>query len=354
MVLRIIPPAAFMLKLIASALLAAALLLAPPSKAQCDSSAFYLATIDTTALYDSLLQELQMLGLAGKGPKSYFDINVGFGNGNFAWQNAALAQNTGQLFYTGGLGYYHKSGLSLSGGANLTNNNGKASIYQSYISPAYDFRNRKLATGISFYRYFNQQDLSFYLSPLVNELYSYFTLRNTWLQPKLAVDYAWGTYDELAGLQFIDTVRFRRFAPIVRYLSRQNRIANVSDLSLMFSLRHDFIATAKDGSDRFFRYSPSVLLLAGTATYGTNTPLNSLTGPRMTNLTNVRLFNELYGQAFTPPDQQFSLQNLNITNAAMLGIGKWYLQGQLVLSYLIPKAQSGWNVFFNLTTGFTL
>jgi hypothetical protein len=343
-----------MSKLIALALISAALLLAPPSNAQSDSSAFYLATIDTAALYDSLLQELRMLGLAGRRPQSYFDINVGLGNGNFAWRNAALSQHTGQLFYTGGLGYYHKSGISLSGGVNLTNNNGNASIYQSYISPAYDFRNRKLATGISFYRYFNQRDLSFYVSPLVNELYGYFALRKNWLQPKLAIDYAWGTYDELAGLQLIDTVRFRRFAPIVRYLSRQNRIAKVSDLSLMFSLRHDFVTTAKDGSDRFFRYSPSVLLLAGTATYGTNTPLNSLTGPRMANLTNVQLFTGMYGQAFTPPNQQFSLQNLNITNSAMLGIGKWYLLGQFVLTYLIPREQSGWQVFFNMTTGLTL
>lgn len=338
--------------LFVTGIIAVCLFFSPAAKAQQDTAIDYAALgVDTTALYDSLLNELRMLGLAGASKKSYFDVNVGMGNGTFALQNASFDVSTNHIFYNAGLGYYHKSGLSVSAGANFTNSNGSLSVYQQYISPAFDFRNKKVAAGISYFHYFNKKDVDFYISPLVNELYAYTVLKKSWLQPKLALDYAWGQYDELEGLKFIDTVRYRRFAPIVRYLSRQQRIANVSDFSIMFSVRHDFIHTSEKHPKLFFRYTPSLLVLGGTATYGSNTPLNSLNGPRMTNLTNVQYFQSLYGDAFTPPSTSFALQNFNITNAAMLGVGAFYIQGQLTLSYIIPKAQSRWNTFFNLTTG---
>lgn len=333
-------------------LLVVALTVSPAANAQQDSAIDYAALgVDTTALYDSLLNELRMLGLAGASKKSYFDVNVGLGNGTFALQNASFEVNTNHIFYNAGMGYYHKSGLSVSAGANITSSNGSLSIYQMYLSPAFDFSNKNLAAGISYFHYFNKKDVDFYISPLVNELYAYTVLKKLWLQPKLALDYAWGQYDELAGLKFIDTVRYRRFAPIVRYLSRQQRIANVSDFSIMFSLRHDFIYTPPKHSKLFFRYTPSLLVLGGTASYGSNTPLNSLNGPRMTSLTNIKYFQQLYGSSFTPPSSNFAVQNFNITNTAMFGAGAWYIQGQMTFSYFIPKAQSRWNTLFNVTTG---
>jgi hypothetical protein len=188
----------------------------------------------------------------------------------------------------------------------------------------------------------------------VNEIYSYVVYKKWWLQPKLAIDYAWGTYDELASIKTIDTVRYRRFAPIVRYLSKQNTLAKVSDISFIFTLRHDFIATPKNNYKQFFRYTPSVLLLAGTSTFGTNTPLNSLNSPRLATNTDVQFFRRLYESSLQPPESKFQFQNLNITQSAAYYFSKIYIQGQLVLSYIMPASQSRWNVFYNIGTGINL
>ncbi len=343
-----------MKKLLHYSFLLGLLVQAPAAKAQDTSQAQWLAAIDTTALYDSLLQELRLLGLTGPRPKSFFDVNVGVGNGSFALQNASFDVETDHLFYMTGFGYYHKSGLSLSGGLNLTGETGKASLFQGFVAPAYDYQSKSIATGISYFHYFNKKDVSFYVSPLVNELYSYLVFKKGWLVPKLAFDYGWGTYNQLDNLKLVDTVRYRRFAPIVRYLSKQEGTARINDFSVMFSVRHDFIWRPTGTKAQYFKYTPSIMLLAGTARYGTNTPLASLSGPRMANMTIVQLFTELYGSAFAPVEDAFALQSFNISQMAMYGVGKWYVQGMLTLSYFVPKEQSKWNAFFNVTTGISL
>jgi hypothetical protein len=295
-----------------------------------------------------------MLGLAGVEPKSFFDVNLGLGNGTFALQNRNFEVKTNHIFYNAGLGYYHKSGFSLSGGLNVTNDSGNLILFQGHISPAFDLQTKSLAFGISYFHYFNRKNLSFYISPLVNEFFTYVVFKKGWLVPKLAFDYAWGTYDQLDNLKYIDTVRFRRFAPIVRYLSKQESNAAVHDFSVMLSVRHDFTTRLGGSSVQFFRYTPSLLLLAGTSTYGTNTPLGSLNGPRMSTLANVQLFQDLYGNAFEPVKNDFAFQHFNISQTVMYTVGKWYLQGMLNCSYIIPKEQSKWNVFFNVSTGISL
>jgi hypothetical protein len=331
------------------------LLAITPLRAQeADSLASWKAEVDTLALYDSLLNELQLLGLVGGGSRSVLDVNLGMGNGSFALQNSKYGANSAQFFYTAGLGYYHKSGLSLSGGLNVTSDSNVLKVYQGYVSPAYDFSSSSVAAGVSYYKYFNASNTGFYISPLVNEVYAYFTYRKSWLQPKIAFDYGWGTYNELANLQFIDTVRFRRLARLVRYLSQQDASAPVSDFSIIASVRHDFLFLSKKNEKNFFRYAPGLQVMAGTATYGTNTPLNSLNGPRLANLAEVRFFQENFAAAFAPPEQSFAFQNINLSQMAMYGIGKWYLQGQLVLSYILPKESAGWRLFFNVTTGIGL
>ena len=331
------------------------LLARAPLHAQDTSSVLSDAVgIDTTAFYDSILHELRTLGLLGNGRRSFVDVNAGLGNGSFALQNQGTEVQTGHLFFNTGVGYYHKSGLSLSSGFNFTSDQGRFTLYQAYVSPSYDYQSHSVAFGFSAYRYFNQPDLSFYVSPLVNELYGYVAYRKWWLQPKLAIDYGWGKYDELEALQFIDTNRYRRFAPVVRYLSRQERMATVSDFSLLLTLRHDFLTSSRRHHLHTFRYTPSITVLAGTSQYGTNTPLSSLSGPRLAANTSVQLFRQWYETALTPPPASFQLQNINISQSAAAYLGKLYLQAQLVFSYTLPAERSGWTVFYNLGTGINL
>ncbi len=313
-----------------------------------------LNTIDTTALYDSIMNELRMLGLVDYQRKSMVDFNVGIANGSFALQNKNYEVSTNHVFLNTGIGYYHKSGLSLIGGANFTNDQNRFTMYQAFVAPGYDFQNKSVAAGISYFHYFNKKDLSFYVSPLVNEFYTYFVYKKWWLQPKVAFDYGWGTYDQLAFIKTIDTVRYRRFAPIVRYLSKQDGTSQVDDISAIFTLRHDFVFSAKTNHKVVFRYTPSVTLLAGTSRYGTNTPLNAVNAPRMANITAVKLFKEMYSPAFAPPPAKFEAQNFTITNYGIMHAGKFYVQGQMMFSYIIPKSHSKWNFYYNIGCGINL
>lgn len=323
-------------------------------KAQDTTLTQVMTGIDTTAFYDSIMAELRALGLVGGERRSFLNVNASIGNGSFALQNNNFKVRTDHVFYNTGIGYYHKSGLSFSSGFNFTNDQGTFKLFQVFLAPSYDYQNKNVALGITGFKYFNQKNLSFYVSPLVNELYTYVVVKKWWLQPKLALDYAWGTYDELAGIKSIDTMRYRRFAPIVRYLSKQNSMAAVSDFSLILTLRHDFVVMPKAYSRRFFRYTPAVTLLAGTSTYGTNTPMNSLSGPRLATNPTVQLFRSIYESSLQPLESKFRFQNFNITQSAAYYFNKMYVQGQLVFSYIMPAAQSKWNVFYNIGAGINL
>jgi hypothetical protein len=92
-------------------------------------------------------------------------------------------------------------------------------------------------------------------------------------------------------------------------------------------------------------------MVSGTSNYGTNLPLNSLNGPRISSFNEVRLFQELYGNAFTPPESTFEVQNLNFSTQASYHHKHFYVQGQIYFSYTVPAAYSGWHCFYNLSTG---
>jgi hypothetical protein len=311
-------------------------------------------TIDTTALYDSILAELKLLGIGVKSKKSFFDVNAGVGNGTFSLLNQSVVVQTDHLFYNSGVGYYHKSGLALTSGFNFTNEQGRMILFQSYISPGYDYSSKNISFGVSGFHYFNRENLSFYVSPLVNELFGYVVYKKWWLQPKFSVSYGWGKYDELSALRLVDTLRYPRLARLVRELSKQQRYANIQDVATIFTLRHDFIANGGKKNNNWWRYTPSLTFLLGTAVYGTNTPLNSLNSPRLSTLSATQLFRNLYEDAFKPPPARFALQTFNFSHYLSYNFGRYYAHAQLSLSYFFPKEQSGWNAFYNVGMGITL
>ena len=235
---------------------------------------------DSTAMYDSLLTELMMLGLLEKPYQSFFDVNAGLGNGAYALQskNGATASNT--LLYNAGAGYYHKSGFSVSGGVNMGNDGVKTGIMQGFVSPAFDVYGDKVRAGINFFRYFNNPETEMYLSPLVNEFYGYFEYKKWYLQPKLAVDYGWGTMEGLETITRLDTVRQNRRNVVVRRISEEIKTVSFPwDLSFIFTLKHDYYPHL--GKKRML-YTPAISVVAGTGRYGTNLAVNSI-GNRLFN-----------------------------------------------------------------------
>src|SRR6185295_10269636 len=92
------------------------------------------------------------------------------------------------------LGYYDASGFGFTTIGYIVKDDSKLNFYQFSISPSFDYlQNRNFAAGVSFTRFFTKDSLSFYTSPLQNELYGYFTYRKSWFRPAISVSYGWGS-----------------------------------------------------------------------------------------------------------------------------------------------------------------
>jgi hypothetical protein len=324
-----------------------------PATAIAQDSAVVLTSQDSAMVYRQVMEELAALGFVGKPKADLFDVTLGYGNGNFS-QKAYLQQISTPLpsgYFSANAAFLHRSGLGLALNINVINEAEGLNLFQWSVNPSYDFSNTKLATGISFSRYFNKDSLSFYVSPLVNDVYAYLLLKPGWLQPKLAVDFGWGNYDERENLRYLDTNRFPRLKPAVRSLSKTLGVATVYDISFLLSVKHAFKWDLKRDQGYFFQLTPSLSTVAGTAKYGSNLAISNAAGVRSVSAVNAQRYLTKYRDLFPEPDERFLWQNANAGVTGLLNLGAFYLQAQVTLSYAIPSAYSGWTTFYNMACG---
>lgn len=260
--------------------------------------------------------------------ESYFDVNAGLSNGYFT-PKSATGNTVSRLFYTAGMGYYDASGFTLSAMGMMTNDNGKFTLYQSSLTPGFDFnKGKKWKGGISYTRYFSKDSVGFYLSPLKNEFYGYLTYKGGFLLPTLAVNYATGTQKDV-----LTTLR--------RTITKNT---SVHDFSLLVSAKHSFDLGTLFTPDDDFRFEPSVMAITGTNSYGSN--LLGTKIPRFT--TNKRAARLAAGNTASG---NFALQYISVNLDFSYDIGKCYIQPQLLFDYTVPKAESQWNTVFSITAG---
>jgi len=152
------------------------------------------ASGDTTAVMDSLMKDFDLFLDSLAAPKSFFNVSLGAGNGYFSFENKNSVYLTSRrkLILTPGIGYFHKSGLGLSATAFMLADNG-LSMYQMSFSPSYDLIRRAFSTGISYTRYVQKDSVDFYLTPVQNELFAYFSYKNWWIRPSVNIAYGWGS-----------------------------------------------------------------------------------------------------------------------------------------------------------------
>jgi hypothetical protein len=140
-------------------------------------------------------------------------------------------------------------------------------LYQTGLSPSFDYlKNKDLATGISYTRFFTKDSLPFYTTPIQNELYAYFTYRKWWFRPSLSLSYGWGSrtdYEQREEL--LQDLRLRR-----RGFTYINTTESVSDFSIMASVRHDFYWLDIFSNSDHIRLTPQVSFTSGTQKFGFN------------------------------------------------------------------------------------
>lgn len=161
----------------------------------------YGQTPDSTkALPDSIaiLNDLMALLKGEDAASSYFTITAGIGNRLYSFRNNSLnakQSSSNTIIYSPSIAYYHKSGFSLSGGANLLNDAKDGfGVNQYSVSPGYQYNNKNYTTGISYTHYFVRDKYSAYASPIQNDLYASFSWTKPWIQPGIAVGYSTGKY----------------------------------------------------------------------------------------------------------------------------------------------------------------
>ncbi|MBC7904604.1 MAG: hypothetical protein H7Y27_14365, partial [Gemmatimonadaceae bacterium] len=109
---------------------------------------------DTTSVIDSLMEGFDEYLDSLSKPKSFATISVGIGNRTFSVNNNSLntQATASRLSFTPSIGYYHKSGLGISGTAFIAGFDGNTKVYQYALTPSFDYMGERVSAGISYTR----------------------------------------------------------------------------------------------------------------------------------------------------------------------------------------------------------
>jgi hypothetical protein len=303
--------------------------------------------IDTSVNYDELFSDFDAFMDSILMPRSYFLGSLSLSKGYFNYENKSSSQiQTEKKFsWSPTLGYYHKNGLGFTATASIVNDQNRMNFYQYSLSPSFDYlKNKDFATGISLTKYITKDTLSFYTSPLQNEVYGYFAYRKSWIRPAVAFSYGWGSRTDYAQRE--ELIQSLRLRP--RGYTYVNTTESVSDFSVMASLRHDFYWLDVFTYNDHIRLTPQLAFTSGTQKFGFNQTSNTY-ATTIRNNTNV-----LYGTENVYLDDQLKFQPLSLTLflRSEYSIGKFFIQPQLTLDYYFPSTTRNFSTLFAVTTGF--
>ncbi len=302
------------------------------------ASAQVYPAIDSTAIIDSLLQDLADFQSLDSAQQSYFDVNFSIGSGYF-FTNAnstSTATDGNKIYYTLNTGYYHKSGFNVSGTVQLVPDNKGLSVYQYSISPAYDYNtNKKIGWGASYTRFFNNKSSSYAASSIDNEFYAYLTWKKSWFNPTIAFDYGFGKSTEI---QYV-----KRKLPngtIVTIPLQVNTKAQ--DFSCLLSVNHAFYWYEKIAKNDAISFNPTFMLTTGTSNYGLNFQGVNGAGVNLARAQNRQTTSET---------SKFQVQSMSLLLNLSYEIGAFYFQPQVYLDYNFIYPDEPFSSIFGLTIG---
>jgi hypothetical protein len=304
-------------------------------------------TPEEKAALDSMMKHDEFLNLLDSADKrvSYVDISIGVGNREFSAKNNSVntsQASTTKLYYTPSVAYHHKSGFGIGVMPFLASDSGSFKVYQTAVIPSFDYTGDKISTGISFSRYFADNNSYNTNSIFQNDLYLYFKLPHGIIQPGIAVGYSTGKYKEINIFKY--TPLFPpNSQPRLVHDSTDNKI---SDFTLSASIEHDFnfynLLSKKDG----ISIIPQLMLSGGSEQLSI-THLNKnydLLNKRSGKLRNRTKNNST---AFGIQSAAFSL-DLNYTT------GKFFFEPNIYLDYFLPSTtEKRLTTVFSVTTGFS-
>ena len=303
--------------------------------------------LDTTLDYDLLFRDFDDFMDSILSPRSYFLLSVSASKGFYNFENKSnySVTTSKKLTYAPTLGYYSKTGLGLTLNGYAVDDGTQMNFFQAGITPSFDYlKNRNLAAGFAYTRFFTKDSLSFYTTPIQNELYAYFTYRKWWIKPMVALSYGWGSrtdYEEREVL--LQDLRLRR-----RGYTYINTEEKVSDFSVMASVRHDFYWLDILSNKDHIRFTPQLTFTSGTQQFGFNQSSTTYaTGLRTTSTV-------LYNTDNFYLDDELKFQPLSLTLflRTEYSLGRFFLQPQLALDYFFPASDKKFSTLFSVNAGF--
>ena len=305
-----------------------------------------IPVLDTSLNYDELFQDFDAFMDSILSPHSYFLFSLGMTSGyyNFEQKSTSTVLAEKKLTYSPNIGYYDKSGWGITGTGYIVDDGTNMNFYQGSITGSLDhLKDRKLAAGISYTKYFTKKSLPFYTTPLQNEFYAYFTYRKLWVKPMIAVSYGWGSRTDVERREELLTeIRLKRNG-----FTFVNTEETINDFTVLASLRHDFywldVFTFKD----HIRFTPQVSFTSGTQRFGFNQSSN--TYGRLVGNNNI----VLYSTENVYLDDQIKFQPLSLTTflRGEYSIGKFFIQPQLAMDYYFPAETKNFSAVFSLNIG---
>jgi hypothetical protein len=301
---------------------------------------------DLDDLDDITLDDLESFLDSILSPRSYFlgSLQLAKGYYNYESKSTYLLETEKKLTYSPVFGYFHKSGFGINASGYIIEEGKKLNLFQAAFGPSYDFlKNKDYAGGVAYTRYFTKDSLSFYTSPLQNELYGYFTWRKLWFKPSVSVSYGWGSRsDYFEREDQINSLRLRRNG-----FTRINTTESIKDLSVVASVRHDFYWLDVLGKNDHIRITPQLIFTSGTQQFGFNQTANTYATTIRTGA-NI-LFNS--ESSLLTDQTKFQPLSLALFLRTEYSFGKFFIQPQFIMDYYFPATEHNFNTVFTLNAG---
>ena len=302
-------------------------------------------------IMDSLIQNDEFLKMLDKmdDVESYFRINIGIGNRLFSGNNKAVQNldTKNQLVFTPSVGYFHKSGLSLSFAGYLLSENSKFNFYQYALSPAYSYSKGKVVDAmVSYIHYFKEASYIASGSPFDNEVYASLLFKKPFINPGFSAGYSSGNYNEIVN---VDTTVINGNRLIhIKYIDSAN--TKVSSFSLSASIEHDFkfykLLAKTDG----LRLTPQLLLISGINNYA----VSHKSSAQLYNSYTQKKLKKLRRFQSSASESKYEIQSVGLDLDLNYSIGKFYIEPEIYLDYYLPKTDSkAFTQIFNFNIGIT-
>lgn len=258
-------------------------------------------------------------------PGSHFEVGFGVGNKIYSSHNNFVnsQQSNPVVSLMPAIGYFHKSGLSLTATGFLVSDSNKFRAVQYSIMPAFETGPDAVFDFTFSYTYYIIADkYSAYASPIQHDLYTSLIYKKYWLQPGIALGYSAG---KSYANYYFDTIVNNINKHV--YDSTTNK---VKLFSTMLTVQHSFEwGSLLTKSDKF-EFTPTVLLNFGSSNDKVNNKINY---PNL--FKRIVKKNKLakLGSGST----SFTLESASIGFDASYEIGQFTIEPQVILDYYVPS-----------------